>query len=207
MLRYEPQPDDQHKFTINFRSTRPITRVAFHDRVRAGSVLFVSGRSHPIKSLLARSSQVTVALHEGEILRMDWRPGESDRLCSKEIQRGDAHVGDGRLPVWVRTHGPAYFFAFAMDEALISEIWEKEFGQTRNFELRASIGVRDVVINQIGLLAQKELREGGIGGRLYAESLGAALALGHGPSPLLGITPRLIRTDAAASLRRHRAWR
>jgi hypothetical protein len=30
----------------------------------------------------------------------------------------------------------------------------------------------------VGLLAQKELREGGIGGRLYAESLGAAPALG-----------------------------
>jgi len=170
--RYEP-PNDQHRF-INFRSTRPTTRVAFHDHVRAGSVLFVSGRSHPIKSLLVRSSQVAVALHEGEILRMDWRPGESDRLCSKEIQRD---AGDGRVPFWVRTYGAAPFFAIAMDEAFVSEIWEKEFGQARNFELRAAIGVRDPVISQIGLLACKELREGGIGGRLYIESLGTALAV------------------------------
>jgi AraC family transcriptional regulator len=173
---YEP-PNDQHRFTIDFRSTRPITRVAFHDRVRAGSVLFVSGRSQAIKSLLVGSSQVTVALHEGEILRMDWRPGESDRLFSKEIQRGDAHVGDGRVPFWVRTYGAASFFAIAMDEAFVSEIWEKEFGQARNFELRAAIGVRDPVISQIGLLARKELRDGGTGGRRYIEGLGTALAV------------------------------
>ena len=173
-MSQDKPPNDQHRFTINFRSTRPITRVAFHDHVRAGSVLFVSGRSHPIKSLLVRSSQVTVALREGEILRMDWRPGESDRLCSKEIQRD---AGDGRVPFWVRTYGAAPFFAIAMDEAFVSEIWEKEFGQARNFELRAAIGVRDPVISQIGLLACKELREGGIGGRLYIESLGTALAV------------------------------
>ena len=105
---------------------------------------------------------------------MDWRPGESDRLCSKEIQRD---AGDGRVPFWVRTYGAAPFFAIAMDEAFVSEIWEKEFGQARNFELRAAIGVRDPVISQIGLLARKELRVGGVGGRLYIESLGTALAV------------------------------
>src|SRR5215471_11338015 len=41
----------------------------------------------------------------------------------------------------------------------------------------AAICVHDPVINRIGLLGREELSEGGIGGRLYGESLGAALAV------------------------------
>src|SRR5262245_17056806 len=107
---------------------------------------------------------------------MDWRPCGSDRLRSKKVARGDAHLGDG-LPFWVRSHGWADFFAIAMDEAFVNEIWNKEFDQARSFELSAAIGIRDLVISQIGLLARKELREGGVEGRLYIESLGTALAV------------------------------
>jgi AraC family transcriptional regulator len=170
--------NDQGRFTINFRSTRPIGRVAFRDRIGSGAVVFVRGKSDPIEGVLVRSSQVTVAIHESETVRMDWRPSDSDRLHSKKIICGDAHVGDGRVPFWVRSHGSTSFFAIAIDEAFVNEIWEKEFGQARSFELSAAIGVRDPVISHIGLLARKELCEGGIRGRLYTESLGTALA-GH----------------------------
>src|SRR6185295_19614859 len=43
--------------------------------------------------------------------------------------------------------------------------------------LRTAICVHDLVIDRIGLLGREELSEGGIGGRLYGESLGAALAV------------------------------
>jgi AraC family transcriptional regulator len=64
-----------------------------------------------------------------------------------------------------------------MDAAFVKQIWERDFGQAAEFELRTAIGVRDPAINRFGLLAQKELSEGGIGGRLYAEGLGTALAV------------------------------
>jgi len=86
-------------------------------------------------------------------------------------------VGDARLPFWVRSQAPASFFAVAMDEAFVKEIWETEFGQVGDFELKTAIGVRDLVINRIGLLGRKELSEGGIGGRLYAGGFGTALAV------------------------------
>jgi AraC family transcriptional regulator len=107
---------------------------------------------------------------------MDWRPCHSDRVRSKKVARGDAHLGDG-LPIWVRTHGWIEFFAVAMDRAFVNEIWNQEFGQACSFDLRAAIGIRDVVIGQIGRLARKELQEGCIEGRLYTESLGTALAV------------------------------
>ena len=130
--------NDQGSFTINFRSTRPIGRVAFHDRVGSGGVVFVGGKSDPIEGLLVRSSQVTVAIHEGEPVRMDWRPSDSDLLHSKEITRGDAHVGDGRVPFWVQSHGSTSFLAIAIDKAFVDESG-KEFGQARDFELRAAL--------------------------------------------------------------------
>jgi AraC family transcriptional regulator len=120
--------------------------------------------------------QVTV-VHESETFRMDWRSADSDRLRSSEIAYGCAHVGDGRLPFWVRSQASPSFFAVAIDAEFVRQIWETEFGRTGDFELKIAIGVRDLVIDRIGLLGRKELSEGGIGGRLYAESLGTALAV------------------------------
>jgi AraC family transcriptional regulator len=84
-------------------------------------------------------------------------------------------MGDCRFGV--RSHAQASFFAIAMDAAFVKEIWETEFGQADDFELRNAIGARDLVISRIGLLGRKELSEGGVGGRLYTESLGTALAV------------------------------
>ena len=171
------KPPKDQEFTIDFRSTPPIRALAFKDRLGLGSIALVRGISRPIEGLRVSASQVTVAIHEGETFRMDWRAPDSDRLRSSKIPRGHAHVGDRRLPFWVRSHEPASFFAMALDEALVKQIWETEFGQAGDFELKTAIGVRDLVISRIGLLGRKELSEGGIGGRLYAESLGAALAI------------------------------
>jgi AraC family transcriptional regulator len=170
-------PKGQDEFTIDFRSTPPIRALVFKDRLALGGIALVRGSSRPIEGLRVRSSQVTVAIHEGKMFRMDWRAPDSDRLRSSEIARDHVHVGDARLPFWVRSQAPASFFAVAMDEAFVKEIWETEFGQVGDFELKTAIGVRDLVINRIGLLGRKELSEGGIGGRLYAEGLGTALAV------------------------------
>src|SRR6478672_6103352 len=164
-------PKGQDEFTIDFRSTPPIRALVFKDRLALGGIALVRGSSRPIEGLRVRSSQVTVAIHEGKMLP------DSDRLRSSEIARDHAHVGDARLPFWVRSQAPASFFAVAMDEAFVKEIWETEFGQVGDFELKTAIGVRDLVINRIGLLGRKELSEGGIGGRLYAGGFGTALAV------------------------------
>jgi len=109
--------------------------------------------------------------------QLDWRSADSDRLRSSEISRGHAHVGDGRLPFWFRSRASPSFFAIAMDAAFVKQLWEMEFDRADDFELNTAIGVRDPVINRIGLLGREELSEGGINGRLYGESLSAALGV------------------------------
>jgi hypothetical protein len=96
----EKPPKGRDAFAIDFRSTRPMRTFAFQDRLGSGGIVLVRGTSQPIEGLRVRCSQVTVAIHEGDTFRMDWRAADSDRLRSSEIARDDAHVGDGRLPFW-----------------------------------------------------------------------------------------------------------
>jgi AraC family transcriptional regulator len=170
-------PNGEGELTIDFKSTQAIRTLALKDQLDFGAVVLVRGTSQPIEGFWVRSPQVTVAIHESETFRMDWRSAESDRLHSNEIARGHAHVGDGRLPFWFRSRASPSFFAIAMDVEFVKHIWEMEFDRGDNFELRTAICVHDLVIDRIGLLGREELSEGGIGGRLYGESLGAALAV------------------------------
>ena len=162
---------------IDSKAQSPIRPFIVKDRLELGGVALIRGSCQPSEGLRVCSSRVTVALHEGETFAMDWRAADKDRLRSNEIVRNNAHVVDARLPFWVRSQASMSFFAISMDAAFIKQIWTTEFGQAADFELRTAIGVRDLVINRIGLLGRKELSEGGSGGRLYAESLGTALAV------------------------------
>jgi AraC family transcriptional regulator len=161
---------------IQLKSQRPIRPFTVEDRLESGPVTLIRGSCQPTEGLRVCSSKVTVAVHDGKTFKMDWCAA-NDRLRSNEVVRDDAHVVDERLPFWVRSQASISFFAIAMDASFVEHIWETEFGQAPNFELRTSIGVRDRVIKHIGLLGQIELIEGGIGGRLYGECLGTALAI------------------------------
>ena len=163
-------------FSIDANAQSPIRPFTVEDRLDLGGVALVRGSCQPSEGLRVCSSRVTVAIHGGETFRMDWRAA-SDRLQSNQIVRDNSHVVDARLPFWVRSLASMSFFAISMDAAFIKQIWEMDFSQAAEFELRTAIGVRDPVINRFGLLGQKELSEGGIGGRLYAEGLGTALAV------------------------------
>src|SRR6516165_8177941 len=145
---------------IDSKSQSPIRPFSVKDRLELGGVALVRGSCQPSEGLRVYSSRVTVAIHEGETFRMDWRAA-SDRLRSNEIVRDNAHVVDARWPFWVRSQASMSFFAISMDAGFVKQIWEKDFDQADDFELRTAIGVRDRVINRIALLCRKELSEGG----------------------------------------------
>jgi AraC family transcriptional regulator len=90
---------------------------------------------------------------------------------------GRVQVGDGRLPLWVRCNTSASFFAFAVDESFVTEIWWKGFDGIGDCFIGTSIGGKDPVIGRLAALGRIELNEGGAGGRLYVEGLASALAV------------------------------
>src|SRR3984893_6446697 len=101
----------------------------------------------------------------------------SDRLRSSTVSHGRVHVGDGRLPLWVRCNASTSFFAFAIEESFVAEIWREAFHGTGHCFIGTLIGVEDPVIGRLAALGRIELNEGGAGGRLYVEGLAATLAV------------------------------
>jgi len=118
-----------------------------------------------------------VALHDGEAFDMDWREAESDRIRSSTVSHGQAHVGDARVPFWVRYSASPSFFAFGLDVSFVTEIWQKDFDRTGEFAIHTAIGIEDPEIGRLGALGWRELNQGGAGGRLYVEGLAAMLTV------------------------------
>jgi AraC family transcriptional regulator len=162
---------------IDFASIPPSPGLEFNARLSVGAVTLTHCTSGPIEGKQLGAAQITAAIHDGATFDMDWRGGESDRLRSSTVSHGHVHVGDGRLPFWVRCHASPSFFAFAVEEAFVTEIWRNAFDGTGDCFIGTSIGVEDPVIGRLAALGRFQLNEGGAGGRLYLEGLAAALAV------------------------------
>jgi len=125
---------------IDFAASEPSGGLTFHEHLSAGPVTLAHASSRPVEGRHLAASQVIVAIHEGKAFDMDWRGAESDRVQSSTIFHGRAHVGDARLPFWVRYSASPSFFAFAMDEPFVAEIWQKAFDRPGDFAIQTSVG-------------------------------------------------------------------
>ena len=162
---------------IDFASRLPSRGLEFNARLSVGAVTLTHCTSLPIEGRHLGAAQITAAIHDGATFDMDWRGGESDRLRSSTVSHGRVHIGDGRLPLWVRCNASPSFFAFAVEASFVTEIWRKGFDGTGDCFIGTSIGVEDPVIGRLAALGRLELNEGGAGGRLYIEGLASALAV------------------------------
>jgi len=162
---------------IDFVLSEPACGLTFNEHLRAGPVTLTHCTSRPMEGRYLAASQLVVAVHEGKAFEMNWRGVESDRIQSITVSHGQTHVGDARLPVWVRYSASPSFFVLALDEVFVTEISQTAFNQADNFAIRISIGVQDPVIGRLGALGRRELSEGGPGGRLYLEGLAAMLTV------------------------------
>jgi hypothetical protein len=160
---------------IDFTSTEPSDGFIFNEHLSVGSLTLAHCTSHPIEGQYFVASQVITALHEGKAFDMDWRVDESARVQSNTVSHGQAHIGDARLPCWVRHHASPSFFAIALDEAFVTAIWQKAFDRTGDFAIRTCVGIDDPVITHLGALGRRALSERGADGRLYLEGLATAL--------------------------------
>lgn len=145
--------------------------LGFGNTLRLGGVTLAHCFLKPNDGVHVGASQVTVGIYDGTAFELDWRSPDSDRLQSGAMSRAQAHIGDGRLPLWVRCNASPSFFAFAMDEAFVTEACEGAFDGLSDYALKTSIGVEDPVVARIGALGQLELGQGGGGGRLYVEKM------------------------------------
>lgn len=169
------RPDSQ--LLIDFASPPSPRQITFKDRLGYGSVTFAECALQPTAGMQIGSFQIGVAIHQGPKFALDWRLPGGDRLHSAEIAHGRAHVVDARLPFWMRTAAAPSFLALVVDKTFLTRIWQTGFDGRGSSSVRTSIDVGDPVLQRLGQLARQELRDGGAGGQLYAESLGTALAV------------------------------
>ena len=162
---------------IDFASSEPSHGLTFNGHLSVGPVTLTHCTSRPIEGRRLGASQIIVALHDGEAFDMDWREAESDRIRSSTVSHGQAHVGDARVPFWVRYSASPSFFAFGLDVSFVTEIWQKGFDRTGEFAIHTAIGIEDPEIGRLGALGWRELNQGGAGGRLYVEGLAAMLTV------------------------------
>ena len=98
---------------IDFALSEPACGLTFNEHLRAGPVTLTHCTSRPMEGRYLAASQLVVAIHEGKAFEMNWRGVESDRIQSITVSHGQTHVGDARLPVWVRYSASPSFFVLA----------------------------------------------------------------------------------------------
>jgi AraC family transcriptional regulator len=162
---------------IDFASSEPAGGFTWNEHLKVGPVTLTHCTSRPIEGRYLACPQIVVAIHEGKAFEMSWRAADSDRTQSITVTHGHTHVGDARLPLWVRYSASPSFLAFALDEAFVAEISQTAFDHADDFAIRTAVAVQDPVITRLGALARRELSEEGPGRRLYLEGLAAMLAV------------------------------
>ena len=71
--------------------------------------------------------QITVAIHDGAALEMEWRAPGSDRLRSDIVSHGRVSMGDADVPFWTRWRTPLSIVRFGIDKSFMTQVWRSEF--------------------------------------------------------------------------------
>lgn len=161
---------------IDFESGTGSRKLTLTDRLSHGGIHVVRGSLSPSEGSTIGASQLTVAIHIGEPFDMEWRPPGSDRFRTTRIEPGSIHVSPADTPFFQRWATHPRLLVIAFDREVIDSIASEAF-EGAGAMLRTEIGVIDPAIAAAIPIWQREMDEGGPGGRLFVESLGIATAV------------------------------
>ncbi len=101
-----------------------------------------------------------------------------DREYDGTFPRGTGFLSPADIPYFAAWHSTDAGLNFALDPLFLTQLAERELGLDRSrVELQSTPFVRDPQITTIASLFQHEIETGGMGGRLYAESLRNLLSI------------------------------
>lgn len=169
--------EDIDYLSVDYATVASSHNFGFGKRLDIGSVTLARGTFAPNAGVPIRFSKVTLAIHEGAPLRLDWQPPDSDRVKSPMIEPGRAMLVGAGVPVWKRWVTSRSIFAFALEETFFAQIVQHAFDGAADGLIETSVGIDDPVIKRLAALGRHELDEGGVGGRLYLEGLATCLAV------------------------------
>jgi AraC family transcriptional regulator len=161
---------------IDYSSGVAPRSLSYAGRFSYGSVTVSRCVLGPTGGVKLGSTQLTVALHDGPPLDMEWRLPGSERLERRPIVRGDVHIHPPDELAFKRWRGTGRVLAIALARNFVEDAVREAF-ESDSLELRTTIGAQDPIISGMAPAWTQELTETGAGGRLYAESLGVALTI------------------------------
>jgi AraC family transcriptional regulator len=172
-------PDSQPKGQIeliDFGSETPPARLSYTERVVCGEVSISRCTLEPNPGTEIGATQYAVVIHEGTPFDMEWCLPESRWTERQRIVAGELHINSADRPIFLRWTDSPQALIISLEQAFIKHIVGEAFGGNEP-ALRTQIGIRDPVIEGMAAAWRRELGERGVGGSLYIEALGSALAV------------------------------
>ncbi len=161
---------------VDFAAPYPDYDLTYAERIIHSGISVSRCTLPPNLGQMIGATQLTIAVHEDEPLKMEWRlPGAVDTE-QRTILRDMAHINPADHPVFQRWSGRPQIMVIALDRTFLEPIVSEAFA-AEGVSLRPHIGLQDRDIANIAYGWRRELREGGAGGRLFAEGLATVLAL------------------------------
>src|SRR3546814_16405811 len=87
-------------------------------------------------------SQLSIAIHVGDPIDLEWSEPGSDRLRVTRIEPGMAHINPGDNPFFQRWRGSPELLIVAFDQAMIDRVGTEIFGKVGAM-LRPTVGSVD----------------------------------------------------------------
>ncbi|MGH7906059.1 MAG: helix-turn-helix domain-containing protein [Candidatus Binataceae bacterium] len=117
---------------------------------------------------------VTVGLAHMDRLFLE----QGGRVRDGAILKGESVLVPAGVPsTWSCNHAAAgAIWIYIAPELITRNVADLTYGDPERVEIVGNLGFHDPLVQGIGLAFMAELETGGLGGRLYVESLGAALA-------------------------------
>jgi len=161
---------------IDFGAPHPAFELVYGERIVHGGLSVSRCTLPPNPGASVGATQLTIAVHEGEPVEMEWRLPGATASERRLISRNMAHINPADHPIFQRWAGCPRIMVIAFDRSFIDPIISEAYNGT-GVTLRPRIGISDRVIANIARAWRRELDEGGAGGGLYSEGLGTVLAL------------------------------
>jgi AraC family transcriptional regulator len=163
---------------VDFASAASAGPLVLQDRLTAGNLTLVRclARPNPMGSRIV-SPQTTVVVPIGPAFELDWQPPGSDHVETTTIGRGRVMLYPAEVPVWKRWRGSPSIFVMALSSAFVDDIRSHAFEPNNGSTLRTFVGLEDPIADDLVRVAEREMREGGMRGPLFIESLATSLTV------------------------------
>ena len=172
-----PQADGENAL-VDFTAADSGTPLIFEDRLHAGGITLVRCRApaNPGGGRIV-SPQTTIVVSAGPAFDLEWQTPEGERRQSSTIGRGRVMLYEAGVPVWKRWHGAPSIFVVALAPEFVEHVRQTAFEPSNGARLLTFAGLEDRVAYRLTRLAERELRAGGSGGRVYIDSLATVLTV------------------------------